>query len=380
VTNQAEAGIRTALDGRETTGRTHARHNSEASKKDVVGVQYLRGLAAMLVVLHHARDQFPATQALVPTAAFQGGVDIFFVISGFIMMYTTTRQPMTGWQFFKRRLIRILPLYWSMTALVAVAAAIAPRLFHDTRFTFMELVTSLFFVPWPNPGTNPPDIAPLIKLGWTLNYEMFFYVFFALFVALAPLKRLGAIAVTFSALAAVWIILQPTQIQIRYWSDPIILEFVVGCCIGLVEAKGLLSRVPVTLSFLLLAVSSFAFLYLGQIVDADGLVRVAYRGLPAIGITLAVICLDRIGALSFPARISAFALMLGNASYAIYLSHLYSVRGFSIVWERLHLPIGTWSGALAYVLLCIGFGGAIGVLCWRSLEIPATTWARRRFS
>jgi exopolysaccharide production protein ExoZ len=347
------------------------------TRKDVAGVQYLRGIAAMMVVIHHAHEQFPATLALLPTAAFQGGVDIFFAISGFIMMYTTANHPMTGGSFLLKRFVRIAPLYWTMTLLVALAAMIAPRFFHDTVFTWPELITSLAFWPLRNPA-HSATIGPLIKLGWTLNYEMFFYFVFAGLILLPPLRRLSAIAVIFSLIVALGWFLNPAAVPLRFWSHPIILEFVGGCLLGVLEARGTLGRLSPLIAFAVLVLSSVAFFYFGAgaLWNFD---RVIFRGLPALGITFSVVALDREQALRIPGRLGAMLLLLGDASYSIYLSHLYAVRGFSNAWEKLHLPISSMLAATVYVLLCVSFGALVGIMVWKYLELPATEWTRRIF-
>jgi exopolysaccharide production protein ExoZ len=311
----------------------------------------------------------------MPTVAFQGGVDIFFVISGFIMMYTTIRHPMSGATFLQKRFIRIVPLYWSMTVIVAVAASLVPRFFHDTVFTWPEFVSALIFWPFRNPA-GAGDIAPLIKLGWTLNYEMFFYFVFAAVILLPPLRRLAAVALVFFSLVTLGWLFHPNSVQLQFWSNPIVLEFVGGCTLGILEARGILKRLYPGYAVVLLVASSVAFFYFG-VAEAAGFQRIFVRGLPALGVTLSVLSLDREHALRIPARLTALLLLLGDASYSIYLSHLYAVRGFSNFWEKVHLPMTSPFDAAAYVLLCVFFGCVVGLLTWRFLEVPATDWTRQ---
>src|SRR3979409_1937400 len=98
------------------------------------------------------------------------GVDVFFVISGFIIAYIGTTKPE---QFFLRRLIRVVPFYWAATAFGVAMGAVAPSLFPRTTSSVPHLISSLLF--FPPPAANG-DVVPTLVLGWSLNYEMFFYV------------------------------------------------------------------------------------------------------------------------------------------------------------------------------------------------------------
>jgi peptidoglycan/LPS O-acetylase OafA/YrhL len=151
-------------------------------------VQALRGLAALLVVFVHLDNLLLA----IGLSTFGGaGVDIFFVISGFIMVYTTADRHVTPWSFMADRIARIVPIYWLITLAVFCIALVSPMLLQATRADWNELVKSLFFIPFTKADGV---VAPMFYVGWTLNYEMFFYLLFALGLAF-PSNRAGAVAV-----------------------------------------------------------------------------------------------------------------------------------------------------------------------------------------
>src|SRR5262249_27989563 len=108
------------------------------------------------------------------------GVDVFFAISGFIIAYIGARAPD---RFLLRRLIRIVPFYWAATLVVFGAAALSPQILRSTRADVVQLLCSLFFIPRE---TSYAGMFPTLVLGWSLNYEMYFYVVFALALAVAP--------------------------------------------------------------------------------------------------------------------------------------------------------------------------------------------------
>ena len=115
----------------------------------------------------------------IPLYSLASGVDLFFVISGFIMVYSS--EDLFGargaWRtFLTRRLVRIVPLYWLTTAITIPLMSLT--------VDWQSLLGSYFFIPYRAPSNA---IVPLHGVGWTLNLEMFFYVIFA--AAISSLKR-----------------------------------------------------------------------------------------------------------------------------------------------------------------------------------------------
>ncbi len=132
--------------------------------------QYLRGLAALSVLVTHAL-QWPLTEinmGLLKTGRL--GVDVFFVISGFIITTIAGDGRIDPKQFLVRRAFRILPAYWAATLLITILAVAIPSQFRTTIPTIEGLIKSLLFIPSLEPK------APLLLLGWSLNFEVFFYL------------------------------------------------------------------------------------------------------------------------------------------------------------------------------------------------------------
>ena len=149
---------------------------------NIEGIQILRAVAALMVVLHHARLSVPGSDAWPSFGA--AGVDIFFVISGFVMAYTTSivsSRPVaevasTGLlakagKFLRKRVVRVVPLYW-----LALLWTSRRDLMHAHIGT--DLVKDFLFLPHPN-NVFHSWLAPTLQQGWTLNYEAFFYILFA---------------------------------------------------------------------------------------------------------------------------------------------------------------------------------------------------------
>jgi exopolysaccharide production protein ExoZ len=192
-------------------------------------LQALRAIAAWLVVADHAlinvtHDDLQNPATSVAWAFGNIGVYLFFVISGFIMVHVCwddfgRRGSATN--FLRKRIIRIVPLYW--------LATIAAFAFHNISATRVEnagcseLVRSLLFIPYHDENGV---WAPIVGQGWTLNYEMMFYAIFAAAMAFRRQIAIPAIGAALGMFALVGSFL-PTGI-LKYLSSPIILWFVFG--------------------------------------------------------------------------------------------------------------------------------------------------------
>ncbi|MEY9103377.1 peptidoglycan/LPS O-acetylase OafA/YrhL [Sinorhizobium fredii] len=160
-------------------------------------IQYLRAAAALAVVVFHAAEKTGHDFAVGAA-----GVDVFFVISGFIMWVISDRRPLTPAKFIWDRIRRIVPIYWFATA-VMIAGALA-GLFPNLALTLDHVLASLFFIPFRSPSSG--EIWPLLVQGWTLNFEMLFYAVFAASLLLPRHWRLPAIAGLFVALVTIgWV-------------------------------------------------------------------------------------------------------------------------------------------------------------------------------
>jgi peptidoglycan/LPS O-acetylase OafA/YrhL len=302
------------------------------------GLQMLRFFAAFAVLLEHVMHEAlsfgiapDSLIAQLEPVDFGIGVDVFFVISGFIMMHISAdkfgrkRAPS---EFLLRRIVRLVPLYWLFTIAMLVATVLVPGQLAHNSLNPAHAFASFGFVPWLD---STGLTHPILGLGWTLNYEMYFYAVFALML-LVPL-RAGAwtIAGLFVTLAFVHLLLPASQVQAYFWTDPIILEFAFG--IGL----ALLMQRQVTLPGWappVLVLLGVAGLGLGQLINIGGpFDRALTAGLPA---TLVVA--GTVFAQSRSVGLIGRMLVLGgDASYALYLSHPFSINVVILGWQKLHL-------------------------------------------
>ncbi|WP_331326040.1 acyltransferase [Methylorubrum populi] len=207
----------------------------------------MRAFAALLVVIHHAQHEAATLAGRIGAAFVPGawlpwpaGVDVFFVISGFIIVHAAGPlygRPGARARFAAHRIARLVPLYWLVTGLYLALGLAAPALLSGEGGPpdGARVLASFLFWPMARPDGA---VLPLYGLGWTLNYEMAFYALFALGLGLS---RRGAVAWLVAALALLVLVgrLVPSPpVPLVFWSDPIILEFALGAGLALARAEG----------------------------------------------------------------------------------------------------------------------------------------------
>lgn len=299
----------------------------------LINLQLLRFLAASLVVLYHTSKYLPRLdEPLFVLFAFGSatgfaGVDLFFLISGFIMAYTTQGKfgAVHGWEFARRRIARIYSGYWPFF-LLALAVFLRARPEH---FEESHLVASFFL--WPQPLNHN-----LLEISWTLSFEMYFYLLFALLVwMLPPARRLAPCVLMLSAVVLfnAWrhLVLDsfgPEKLyELGFWdqflSSPYIAEFFAGAV-----AAYWLEKRPVGLAWTWLVLGIGLFVTGGLVNEQlyDGLIEQGHHVVPRVAIfgsasAMILAGLVRIEHLGFvaPAR---FSLLAGGGTYAIYLLHV----------------------------------------------------------
>lgn len=285
--------------------------------KPIISIQYLRAVAAILVVIYHHVNALRETHAPSIGEFHAGafGVDIFFVISGFIMWTIAASRPTTPLNFMKRRIIRIAPLYWAITFVTAVVST-KHGFSIDLTPDFVRLFNSLFFLPQWSDQYNL--VAPIVLVGWTLNLEMFFYVVFALALFLKPNHRLIVICGVLFLLAASRLIGEAEHPALNLYTESIVIEFGFGVLLGWAYMGGLSDFIEKPRHWLigvaLIAVAIVALAILKGYPQPRGLAW----GLPALAICLGTLFLEPLIA----RRPVGLLKFLGDASYSIYLIHL----------------------------------------------------------
>jgi len=330
------------------------------------GLQWGRGIAALAVVLGHSLAH--PLPRLSDGAALLGigGVTLFFVISGFIMVVTTGPSRFDPGAFMLRRLLRIVPLYYLLTALTAVLVLAMPSVFRHTAFDPVHLVKSLLFIPDHRPGSE--EIVPLLKLGWTLNFEMFFYAVFALLFWMQARARAIALTVLFGALALIGATTTFGNPVLEFYTRTDILSFVVGVWIGIAFNAGRIEGVEPAMRMLL--AGAIVLLALDLLFLDSRLAR--NRVLVVVACAAAVWVLagrvNRRDGAGLPGLVFA-----GDASYSIYLAHMFGIGAVVAILPRL-VPDAPYA---AIVVLSLVAGTCLGVLSYLALEQPMQRATRK---
>jgi exopolysaccharide production protein ExoZ len=327
--------------------------------RTLVSIQALRALAALAVAACHFDQVRLMLSGRVadpqPLFNLSAGVDVFFVISGFIMVYSSellfgTRGGSS--EFLKRRLSRIVPLYWATTPL-AIWLMTLP-------VDWNSLVGSYFFIPYRLPNGN---MAPLNGVGWTLNFEMFFYSLFALSLFWRRKVAVSVLCAVLVSIIALGRWFQPSAAPFQFWSDPIILEFGAGMLIALGYRRKIC--LPSALRWCLLPA---ALIVIG-VTPGQHMPFSAYRfliwGVPA-AVLVASVVLSR--PRDLPDRHAAVIKLLGDASYALYLIHPLVGAIVLISWSR-----GLNRAPMIIVLLlALVFAQAVAIGVFKLFERPTT--------
>jgi peptidoglycan/LPS O-acetylase OafA/YrhL len=330
----------------------------------IKNIQALRGIAALMVVCVHLGGLL---HSLNLPAFGDGGVELFFVISGFVMVHTTRKRPPSSSQFIRNRIARIVPIYWVMTLAVFATALFAHSLVKATTTDSLDLIKSLFFIPFYK---SSGLIRPVLFVGWTLNYEMFFYLLFAFgLMARSYILGINCVFGALLLLVLAGILFHSDNVFFVFYTDLKMLDFALGMVIGL-----FISRAPETagLRMKCLALSSlicFPVLLAAPLVWPH-VTHFITAGLPAAVLVTGALLLERWSwSLKAP-----LVLAVGDASYALYLSHPWVTQIFEKLGARFHAT-GLVSIGLIFLTFCTVIVLAYAI--HKTIEAPLSRFARK---
>ncbi|WLI09687.1 acyltransferase [Pseudomonas sp. FP597] len=306
----------------------------------LISVQALRAFAAWIVVGVHFMQlffDFEAHNSLEYLLADKGGigVDIFFVISGFVIFIASADKTLTPWRFMLMRLARIVPAYWFYTLLMVLLVAAAPSIFPYEHLEWRYVLRSLLFIAGPSePGE---EVYPLLGVGWTLNFEMLFYALFSFALLVRESYRLWVVA---TLLYLVCYLGAALGLVSGFYSNGIVLEFLMGIVIGMMYRRGLCRARP-WLPLLGIVVASMAVYH-----GAD-IPRALEWGVPSAILVISCVTLERYF------KGLRFLKVLGDCSYSVYLIHVPVLAVGQFIAERMEID------PYAMLLVCMA-GTALG--------------------
>jgi exopolysaccharide production protein ExoZ len=322
-------------------------------------IQAARGIAAVAVVMAHAGTVLGAPGVF---RAGHAGVDFFFVLSGFIITWVHHRdvgRPAALRRYLWRRLTRIYPMYWFALALLIPLVSLG-----IVQATHPPLAATLLLLPQHQ--------SPSLGVSWTLQHEMLFYLVFAI----AILNRNAGVALfgawlllmlsgcIYSTFAAPW---APASLLWDFLAAPYQIQFLLGM---VAAAATLQDCVPIPRA--LLAIGVIGLVTTAALEDLDLIAYLGLAGQASFGISSACAIAGMATAEQRRLlRVPAPAVLIGAASYTIYLVHYPAIALVRSNWIIHALP-----GSIAMITLsCVGIGA--GIALHLAVETPILRWLHK---
>jgi exopolysaccharide production protein ExoZ len=346
-------------------------------------LQGLRGAAVLGVVLFHMTSvefKYAAGDVLLPAFLhfFQLGVDLFFVISGFVMVIVSRgrfQNVVETQRFLFNRLSRIYPTYWLYFFITLGVYLWQPSLVNSSHGGSNLWMSFLLL---------PNERVLLVMVAWSLVFELWFYLLFSAFMCLRE-KSLPWLLLGWAGVIVVFNLLfnwQDYSPALKIMLHPYALEFIVGSALALFFYGPHSGRLPSSLLWVALAVAlllGFPLIYLSGLYASEGLPRMVAVGLTFGALTLSLALLERRSLIKVPTFLTA----VGDMSYTLYLSHLLVLGVIGRAWQMIGAwPSSPWDNVFFAVLmmtavLCYGWVG------YHFYEKPildrATAYCKRRF-
>lgn len=357
-------------------------------------IQIMRCIAATVVVLAHSGwTAYGVSHQVTNLGGI--GVDIFFIVSGFIMPYVVfgglyhdkSTVVISSGSFFIKRLTRILPLYFLSTVAVLILSAFVSICLHPDvdlaymynpgKFSFSWFLKSLTFTHWHSP--------PLLAIGWTLQLEFVFYTFFAAVIAIKHIK-IDLIEIIFGLFVLVSNILVNAEVTrglvsympfLLVFSQPMMIEFLFGMILYRLYSSNIVLPTKLSILILIVALPVFAYLSLTDFFGylnlmSSSVSRILLWGGTAFFIVWAALSLEKLFVLN---RFTQKLLLLGDASYSLYLVHWLTIPFITFVFARYNL----YTSVNMYIFLMLNFliCQKIALLVHIKIEKPMNKFIRQ---
>ena len=347
------------------------------TREKIQNIQSLRGVAALSVVLFHLviiEKKYGGSTPLLHCLFQFGmwGVDLFFVISGFVMI-TVARNKFKvhrqAFVFLYRRVSRIYPAYWFYSILVLFVFLISPGWVNSSQGEPMNILASFLLFP--------SDQLPLLMVGWTLIHEIYFYLVFFFILILCPERHAPRILFIWGLIVLLLNVgLNFNHPALNVMFHPMTLEFIGGCFIALIyfQTPGRASARPLIFTAglaILLSLTGYGCYHaITGHIEPQHWWRVLIFGAPAMVI---VFCLTHAERKGWTAHWSL--VRLGDASYSIYLSHLLTLSAMGRLWQPFSLDSIYDNAVMIPVLFITSI--ALGMISYQWMERPLLKFCRR---
>lgn len=346
----------------------------EKKKETLITLQCLRAIACINIVIYHS------------TSIFGGfSVDLFFVISGFVMAMTIEKEKSQSfYRFIIDRIIRIVPLYWILTTGVLLLTIVKPDLFNSTTFNISNYIKSLLFIPFIKESGL---IQPLIFQGWTLNYELFFYA--CIWIA-SLINKKNYSFITFFIFLFITILSNNSSIEVikKFYGTLLGFDFVLGIICFKIFKKNFFrnfsSQTLCVISFSLLIFMVFHELLFHRRLDPLEIsvygnnlnfTRFFYYAIPSSLLVVTITSLEKMTSNQTNNRLIKMIFTTGNSSYSIYLIHFFVIILIQKFLNIFKLSPYIYSITLGFLslFLCIFIGYLVDLL----IDKPITRWLKK---
>lgn len=332
------------------------------NSRNVQSIQIMRGIAALLVVFLHISikgGQY-GNGAMRGFSVGGSGVDLFFIISGYIMCYSTAGRSMSSFEFLAHRCKRILPLYWITTCLGLVIFLYNPRLVNTSGGETSIWASFLLF---------PNGKRFLNSNGWTLSYEFLYYLIFAIFIGRGTDKAIRWSSVILLALVAAGLVIHPANVYLVFSTNILYLEFVFGMACFYWLRQGV--NVGYGISLCLLGALILIFEQVWRAPDQE-IWRGFYWGVPMLFIFIGFLSMEPMLQKS-GSFFKSVLLGIGDSSYSLYLMHPFVLSGSAMLLKRLGMASNPW----LFTLILLVSAVVIGHLVYLYIERPITRLLKR---
>ena len=339
----------------------------KSTRKKIINIQALRGIAVLLVVAYHLTKieaKYGHGERLLPTLTTIGmsGVDLFFVISGFVMVTVTRdwyQKDGAFARFLYHRITRIYPTYWFYSLIILAIYLIKPEIVNSSQTGNVNIISSFLLLP--------QNSLPLLMVGWTLIHEMYFYLVFAFLLLFSerltlPLLLLWGLMV---------VVIPNGNAALNLISHPLTLEFIAGALIALLIQRQIIGGGWIAITALPVWLLSYTiYVTQGGVLEPDGWHRVLLFGIPAAFAVYGVVAMEMNSGWQFPDWLT----VIGDASYSIYLSHILVLSALGRIWLVVWLP-GLFDNGIAMLTMLMVVLLA-GIISFRYIERPLMRLAR----
>lgn len=332
-------------------------------------IQVLRLIAAFMVIILHSTFYTSERLEIGVPIYHHGanGVKLFFAISGFVMIVSSEnlKENIGAWKDFAiKRIIRIVPIYWIVTSYKLIILIFASSLIYHATFDPYYILKSYFFIPAINAeGSN----SPLLGVGWTLNFEMFFYLLFTIALALRW-NTIVFLSMIFIPLSVLSTYKKDHWPAISLYADPILLDFLYGMIAAklILKGKKLIPIIAVPIIIL-----SLMYLFLPGMEPILGIYYSNYiiTGIAAFLVVYGAASIENL----YGHKMPAWLIYLGGASYSLYLIHPIIAPLSPTLLKLLHLKLPLLSVLISIVIAIIG-----GTIFYKFCEKPLTQFLSKR--